>query len=219
VRSALDSAVGGIVSCALDPAVLSEPQPDASVPIAATRVSKRIPVGRHEGTCWFHFVGTKRILPFPTFQCNRVTDQSAQAHGQLPQLYAKLRFLGDHRQSVVAYGRVRRGRSSASATLPSPSMTSARGRAATRSPRLRQQRSASLPQWPTGAPVVCTTASHSLTTRPVVASSISAQRGTRRQPGPRRNTGIPVVPPEFRYSLASSYARDRPIRNSRSASP
>ena len=51
-------------------------------------------------------------------------------------------------------------------------------------------------KWTTVAPIGGTTASQSLTTRPVVMSSISAQRGTRKQPGPNRITGRPAVPPE-----------------------
>ena len=45
---------------------------------------------------------------------------------------------------------------------------------------------------PTGA-----SASHSRTTRPVAASSINAQLGTRKHFSPRRTTGRPEVPPEF----------------------
>ena len=36
------------------------------------------------------------------------------------------------------------------------------------------------------------------------ANSTNAQRGTRRHDGPSRITGIPVVPPEHRYSRASA---------------
>ena len=55
-------------------------------------------------------------------------------------------------------------------------------------------------QRPREPSVKCATASQSRTTRPVVASSISAQRGTRRVAGPKRITGMPAVPPQYRYS-------------------
>ena len=40
-------------------------------------------------------------------------------------------------------------------------------------------------------------------TRPVVANSINAQRGTRKHFSPRRTIGRLEVPPELKYSCAS----------------